>query len=92
MDQDEFSVTATPHGVLFSRFMVRFESMKALMSVSETHGTRSVSIYQEEKLHHFSLRGIRHHQCSRVLQYEWRQFRVKSGAVYGCCRFTLSDS
>lgn len=40
MDQDEFSVQPTPHGVLFSRFMVRFESMKALMSVSESYGTR----------------------------------------------------
>lgn len=41
MDEDEFFVQPTPHGVLFSRFMVRFESMKALMSVSESHGTRS---------------------------------------------------
>lgn len=41
MDEDEFSVQPTPHGVLFSRFMVRFDSMKALMSVSENHGIRS---------------------------------------------------
>eukprot|EP00903_Cladosiphon_okamuranus_P018895 g17378.t1 len=42
MDLDEFSVQPTPHGVLFSRFMVRLESMKALMSVSESHGTREI--------------------------------------------------
>lgn len=42
MDEDEFSVQPTPHGVLFSRFMVRFESMKAILEVSENHGTRSV--------------------------------------------------
>lgn len=40
MDEDEFAVTPTPHGVLFSRFMVRFESMKAIMSVNENHGTK----------------------------------------------------
>lgn len=40
MDEDEFTVRPTPHGVLFSRFMVRFDSMKALMSVSEQHTTR----------------------------------------------------
>lgn len=40
MCEDEFSVQPTPHGVLFSRFMVRFDSMKAIMSVSEHHGTR----------------------------------------------------
>lgn len=40
MDEDEFAVTPTPHGVLFSRFMVRFESIKAIMAVSENHGTK----------------------------------------------------
>ncbi|CAM9166116.1 unnamed protein product, partial [Ectocarpus sp. 12 AP-2014] len=42
MDEDEFSVQPTPHGVLFSRFMVRFESMKAILGVSENHGTRDI--------------------------------------------------
>ncbi|CAM9375008.1 unnamed protein product [Ectocarpus sp. 4 AP-2014] len=42
MDEDEFSVQPTPHGVLFSRFMVRFESMKAILEVSENHGTRDI--------------------------------------------------
>ncbi|CAM9447533.1 unnamed protein product, partial [Scytosiphon promiscuus] len=42
MDEDDFTVRPTPHGVLFSRFMVRFDSMKALMSVSEQHSTREV--------------------------------------------------
>lgn len=52
MDQDEFSVQPTPHGVLFSRFMVRFESMKALMNVSESHGTRSVTSKGDSTLFH----------------------------------------
>lgn len=43
MDDDEFGVSATPHGVLFSRFMIRFESMKTILSVSENHGTRWVT-------------------------------------------------
>lgn len=40
MDEDEFCVTPTPQGVLFSRFMVRFDSMKAIMSVSEETGIK----------------------------------------------------
>ena len=40
MDEDEFAVIPTPHGVLFSRFMVRFESMKAIMGVKEDYGTK----------------------------------------------------
>lgn len=40
MDEDEFAVTPTPQGVLFSRFMIRFDSMKAIMSVSEENGTK----------------------------------------------------
>lgn len=44
MCEDEFSVQPTPHGVLFSRFMVRFDSMKAIMSVSENHGIRSAVV------------------------------------------------
>lgn len=60
MDEDEFSVQPTPHGVLFSRFMVRFESMKAIMEVSENHGTRSV--FQKEDLESRSwFIGIREH-------------------------------
>lgn len=40
MDEDEFGASPTPCGVLFSRFMVRFESMRALMTVRESHGTK----------------------------------------------------
>lgn len=40
MDEDEFAVWPTSHGVLFSRFMVRFESMKAITRVNENSGTK----------------------------------------------------
>lgn len=40
MDDDEFTASPTPHGVMFSRFMVRFESMKAIMGLKENHGVK----------------------------------------------------
>lgn len=42
MDEDEFAVMPSPQGVLFSRFMVRFESMKAIMAIKEDNVTKWV--------------------------------------------------